>query len=72
MIDLMERLGEIKEYSIDTYFQAVSLLDIYLAKTNRDETVICLGSLAVTCLLIAVKLEEPVSPSYNNMCKLLA
>ena len=72
MIDLMERLGEIKEYSIDTYFQAVSLLDRYLAKTNRDKLVKCLGSLTVTCLLIAVKLEEPVSPSYNNMCKLLA
>lgn len=26
----------------------------------------------MTCLLIAVKSEEPIAPSYNNMCKLLA
>ena len=60
MINLIEKLGEIKEYSIDTYFLAVNLLDRYLAKTNKNETVTCLGSVAVTCLLIAVKLEEPV------------
>ena len=72
MLSLIERLGEIKEYSIDTYFLAVSLLDRFLAKTNKDGRVTCLGSLAVTCLLIAVKLEEPVSPSYNKMCKMLA
>ena len=72
MLNLMEKLGEIKEYTIDTFFLAVSLLDRYLASTTPDKRVKCLGSLAVTCLLIAVKLEEPVSPSYNNMCKLLA
>ena len=72
MLNLMEKLGEIKEYSIDTFFLAVSLLDRYLAKVPADKRLPCLGSLAVTCLLIAVKLEEPVTPSYNNMCKLLA
>ena len=72
MLNLMEKLGEIKEYTIDTFFLAVSLLDRYLASATPDKRVKCLGSLAVTCLLIAVKLEEPVSPSYNNMCKLLA
>ena len=72
MLNLMEKLGEIKEYTIDTFFLAVSLLDRYLACVTPEKRVKCLGSLAVTCLLIAVKLEEPVSPSYNNMCKLLA
>lgn len=72
MLNLIEKLGEIKEYSIDTFFLAVSLLDRYLANVATKERVSCLGSLAVTCLLIAVKLEEPVTPSYNNMCKLLA
>ena len=72
MLNLIEKLGEIKEYSIDTFFLAVSLLDRYLANVAVEERVSCLGSLAVTCLLIAVKLEEPVTPSYNNMCKLLA
>lgn len=72
MLNLMEKLGEIKEYTIDTFFLAVSLLDRYLASVTPSKRVKCLGSLAVTCLLIAVKLEEPVSPSYNNMCKLLA
>ena len=72
MLNLMEKLGEIKEYTIDTFFLAVSLLDRYLATVTPTKRVKCLGSLAVTCLLIAVKLEEPVSPSYNNMCKLLA
>ena len=72
MLNLIEKLGEIKEYTIDTFFLAVSLLDRYLAKADLEERVPCLGSLAVTCLLIAVKLEEPITPSYNNMCKLLA
>ena len=72
MLNLMEKLGEIKEYTIDTFFLAVSLLDRYLASVTPSKRVKCLGSLAVTCLLIAVKLEEPISPSYNNMCKLLS
>ena len=72
MVNLIEKLCEMKNYSIDTFFLAVSLLDRYLASGIQSKRVSCLGSLAVTCLLIAVKLEEPIAPSYNNMCRLLA
>ena len=52
-------------------FLAVSLFDSYLTKEKEDKRVTCLGSLAVSCLLIAAKLEEPKTPSFDNMCKLL-
>ena len=52
-------------------FLAISLLDNYLAKSKAEERIPCLGSLVVGCLLIAAKLEEPVTPNYNNMCNLL-
>ena len=71
MIQLIEKLVEIKEYRIDTLYLAVSLLDRYLGTVELSERVPCYGSLAVSCLLIAAKLEEPICPNYKNMCKLL-
>ena len=52
-------------------FLAVSLLDSYLTKEKEEKRITCLGSLAVSCLLIAAKLEEPKTPSFQNMCQLL-
>ena len=71
MILLIERLGENKEYTIDTIFLAISLLDRYLAISEQSKRVSCLGTIAVSCLLIAAKIEEPIIPSYKNMCNLL-
>ena len=71
IISLVEKLAELKNYKMDTLFLAVSILDRYLAKVDQNERAKCLGSIAVSCLLIAAKLEEPISPNYNNMCRLL-
>ena len=71
LIQLIEKLVEIKNYRMDTLFLAISLLDRFLASMKPETKKLCLGSLSICCLLIAVKLEEPKIPSYNNMCKLL-
>ena len=72
MILLIERLSENKEYTIDTICLAISLLDRYLAISEKVRRVSCLGTIAVSCLLIAAKVEEAIIPSYKNMCNLLA
>ena len=71
LVQLIEKLVELKEYRIETLFLAVSLMDSYLTKVKGDKRITCLGSLAVSCLLIAAKLEEPKTPSSFNMCRLL-
>ena len=71
LIQLIEKLVEIKEYRMDTLFLAVNLVDRYLSSVNPSKRISCVGSIAVCCLLIAAKLEEPKNPSFNNMCKLL-
>lgn len=61
-----------KEYKIETLFIAVSIFDRYLAQIGhwtfpRDQ--VCL--LATISLLIAAKLEQPISPSFLRMIGLL-
>ena len=71
LIHLIEKLVEIKEYRIETLFLAVNLLDSYLNKVKGDKRITCLGSLAVGCLLISAKVEEPITPNFYNMSRLL-
>ena len=56
---------------METLFLTVNLFDNYLTKTKDEERISCLGSIVVACILIAAKLEEPITPNFNNMCKLL-
>ena len=70
-IGLLSKLTEIKGYKIETLFLATNLLDMYLASVKQDKRIQCLGSLTVSCLLIAAKIEEPRTPSYVNMCRFL-
>jgi hypothetical protein len=61
-----------KEYKIETLFIAVSIFDRYLAQIGhwtfpRDQ--VCL--LATISILIAAKLEQPISPSFLRMIGLL-
>jgi hypothetical protein len=61
-----------KEYKIETLFVAVSIFDRFLASTGhwafpRDQ--VCL--LATTSILMAAKLEQPISPSFLRMIGLL-
>ena len=66
MVTLIEELHSCKDYRLETFFLAVSLADRYLVYTAaaEDEKAPSLILLAVTCLLLAAKLEEHISPSY--------
>lgn len=57
-----------KDYKTETLFVACSILDRYLDKVgwyNYPRERICL--LATISLLMAAKLEQPISPSFNKM-----
>ena len=71
MIQFIEKVAELKEYKLDTLFLAVNIIDRYLVKANSSNRIVCYGSLAICCLLIAAKLMEPMAPNFNNMCRLL-
>ena len=52
---------------------AGSIADRYLKiiLASKDEPVPYLFTLGATCMLMAAKLEQPISPSFNRMIKLL-
>ena len=61
-----------KEYKIETLFIAVGILDRYLAHVghwNYPRDQVCL--LATISMLMAAKLEQPISPSFIRMISLL-
>ena len=73
MVLLIEEIHAVKQYKIVTLYLAVSLADrylVYLAFSEKEMP--CLITLAVACLLLAAKIEEPVSPSFTRMIKLIA
>ena len=72
MVILIEELHRKKKYRIESLFLAVSLADrylIHLAISWREAP--CLVNLAVTCLLIAAKLTQPLRPKLDLMNALL-
>ena len=72
MVMLIEQLVEIREYKMETIFTAVSLADRYLVSVAvKKEQVPCLISLAVVSVLMAAKLEQPISPSFDRMIHVL-
>ena len=72
MVKLIEQLCFIKKYRIETIFLAVSIADRHLVSCFvMKKEVPCLIRLTATCTLIAAKLEQPVSPSFRVLIKLL-
>ena len=72
MVMLIEEFNNLKEYKTDTLYLAVSLADRYLVNIAvKGEKAPCLISLAVVCMLMAAKMEQPISPSFNRMILLL-
>ena len=60
------------EYKIETLFTAVYIFDTYLATIghwNFSRENLCL--LSVTSVLLASKFDEPVSPNFKRMLRLL-
>ena len=73
MVMLIEYMNNCKGYKIETLYLAVSLADRYLVNMAiSGEEAPCLISLGMICILIAAKLEEPVSPSYNFLIKTMS
>ncbi len=61
-----------KEYKIETLFTAVYVFDSYLATIghwNFSRENLCL--LSTTSVLLAAKFDEPVSPNFERMIRLL-
>lgn len=67
-MELMLQLYQARKYSYETLFAGASVFDRYVALVgiqNISKNDITL--LAVTCLLIGAKLEQPNYPNFNNM-----
>lgn len=62
-----------KEYKVETFHLAVSVADRYLEALSRQASTpkVNLVALATISLLIAAKLEQPISPSFSRMIALL-
>jgi len=61
-----------KEYKEETFFLAVSLADRYLvhiAVLGYESP--CLLTLGTTTILMAAKLEQPISPSFSRMVRMV-
>ena len=72
LVDLIQQLHERKEYRLETFYKAVSIADRYLAAlAARDEKPPNLLHLGTLCMLMAAKLDQPISPSFNRMISLL-
>ena len=69
----MEELIVIKGYKELTLYMAVNIVDLYLAKlAERGLPVPPIITLGVVSLLIAVKMNEPISPNFSNMIHLIS
>ena len=65
-------LQQEKQYKIETVFTAVGIYDRYLSCIGHftfPRNKVCL--LATVSILMAAKLEQPISPSFNRMISLL-
>ena len=72
MVILLEELVRKRRYRRETLFLAVSLADRYLVTlTVSERPAPCLVNLAVTCLLLAAKLNQPLRPKFDLMNRLL-
>ena len=72
MVFLIEEIHRLKEYKEETFYTAVSIADrflVYLTVSNQHPP--CLIRLAIICSLLAAKIDQPVSPSFKRMIKLV-
>lgn len=69
---LIQNLHKAKEYKEETLHLAGSIADRYLASLSlKNQEVPDSVTLATICLLLAAKLEQPMSPSFQRMVNLL-
>lgn len=72
MVTLLEELNRLKAYKEETFYLACSLADRYLVNVAvQRKKAPCLIRLAIICTLMSAKLEQPISPSFNRMVRLV-
>ena len=72
MIILIQNLHKAKEYKEETLHLAGSIADRYLASlASKNQEAPDFIALSTICLLLAAKLEQPMSPSFLRMINLL-
>ena len=72
MVLLLEELNKEEKWKEETLYLAISIADRYLIYLAiRGQKAPCLIVLSVTCLLLAAKLEQPFSPSFSILNKIL-
>jgi hypothetical protein len=72
MVEQIVELHKLKQYKLETLFIAVGLADRFLSLvTQTNQQVPDMTHLALVCVLLAAKLEQPVSPSFNKMIALI-
>lgn len=72
MVILIDKIAKLKDYKEDTFYLAVSLSDRYLVHIAvLGRSMPSLTVLAVTSILMAAKLEQPISPSFSRMVRLV-
>lgn len=73
-VELIEHLHKRKGYRVETFHSAVSIMDRFLWQAHKQrlvKEVPSLPHLATICMLMAAKLQQPVSPSFNKMIEQL-
>ena len=66
-------MHEQKDYKSDTLFVAVAIFDRYLSSIGVENfQKQHLPLLSTTCILLAAKMEQPISPSFSRMITLLS
>lgn len=72
MVTLLEELNRLKAYKEETFYLACSLADRYLVNVAvKGQKAPCLIRLAIVCTLMSAKLEQPISPSFSRMIRLV-
>lgn len=74
MITLIQELHKKKDYKVETLYIASSIADRYLASLirRRSKDLPDMVQLATISVLLAAKLEQSISPSFNRMISLLS
>ena len=72
LVSIIQDLSKKKEYKQETMHLAANLADRYLSiSIQQGKSVPNLFCLGATVMLMAAKLEQPISPSFNRMLALL-
>jgi|Transcript_9172 hypothetical protein len=73
LVSILQDLHKKKDYKVETLHLAGNIADRYIKHllAHATEPVPNLFALGATVTLMAAKLEQPISPSFNRMLALL-